>query len=353
MFKRTLLCLTLSLMLQPAWTQTQASAKSSYQCESASPKLNEKSYVKLGGIEQWVTIKGENCANPMILFLSGGPGNPLSPFSDAIYGAWAKQFTLVQWDQRGAGMTYGRKPPAPEEKLTIAQMTQDGIELARYLTQRYGQKKVILWGSSWGSILGVHMAKAAPELFYAYLGTAQIVEQKENQARSYASLLQLANDAKDQEALAILQGVGAPPWLDPRSFGKVRRVIRKYEAKLTPPAPASWWQPAADYSSAQALEAYEAGEDYSYLNMVGLKNDGLLSQVNLPKLGSDFAIPMFFIQGKHDLLATPDVVQRYHDSLRAPQKQLVILEQAGHDPNQVVVDAQYRLLIEKIRPLIK
>ncbi|WP_426688809.1 alpha/beta fold hydrolase [Rhodanobacter ginsengiterrae] len=322
-------------------------------CTSAREKLDEKGFVRIGGIEQWVAVKGDSCANPIILFISGGPGNPLSPYADAVYGAWSKDFTLVQWDQRGAGMTYGRSPPAADALLTIRQMRDDGNELAAWLGHRYGKKKVILWGSSWGSILAVHMAKAHPELFYAYLGTSQIVNNRDNQAVSYAGLLALVRAAGDQPSLAVLQGVGAPPWTDPRSFGKVRRVIRKYEAKVTTPAPAKWWAPVAEYSTAKARADYEAGEDYSFINFVGMHGDGMASQVDLPALGTDFAMPVFFVEGKHDLLATPDVARRYYDSLKAPEKAMVVLEHAGHDPNQDVVDAEYKILRERILPLTK
>ena len=322
-------------------------------CASPAQKVDEKGFVSIGGIEQWVTVKGDSCANPIILFLSGGPGNPLSPYADAIYGAWSRDFTLVQWDQRGAGMTYGRSPPAPDARLTIRQMSDDGAELAAYLARRFGKKKVILWGSSWGSVLGVHMAKARPELFYAYLGTAQVVSNRENQAVSYARLLGLVRAADDKASLAVLESAGAPPWTDPRSFGKVRRVIRKFEAKVTTPPPAAWWKPAAEYATPKALADYEAGEDYSFLNFVGLKGDGMASQVDLPRLGTDFAIPMFFVLGAQDLLATPDVARRYYDSLKAPQKHLVLLEHAGHDPNQDVIDAEYKILKERILPLTK
>ena len=354
--KITALCAAVLLAVQPAIAVAGAApapAMTAPACASAAQRVDEKGFVSIGGIEQWVTVKGDSCANPVILFLSGGPGNPLSPYSDAVFGAWTKDFTLVQWDQRGAGMTYGRSPPAPDEALSIKQMSDDGAELAAYLAHRFGKEKVILWGSSWGSILGVHMAKAHPELFYAYLGTAQVVNNQENESVSYAKLLGLVRAADDQTSLAVLEGVGTPPWTDPRSFGKVRRVIRKYEAKVTTPAPEAWWNRAAEYTTPQALADYEAGEEYSFLNFVGLKGDGMAAQVDLPKLGTDFAIPMFFVEGAQDLLATPDVAQRYYDSLTAPQKDLVLLERAGHDPNQDVVDAEYRILMERILPLTK
>ena len=315
--------------------------------------IDQSGFVPINGIEQWVTVKGDDCANPIILFVHGGPGNPLSPFSDAIFAPWRKQFTVVQYDQRGSGMTYGKSTPADGTPLTIAQLRDDGNAVAAWLAARYGKQKVILWGSSWGSILAVHMAKARPELFYAYVGTAQVVSYRDNQAATYQYLLGLTKEKGDAAGAEVLQSVGAPPWSDPRSFGKVRKIIRRQEALVTTPPPAMWWQAAPVYTSAKAQADYEAGEDYSFLNFVGLHGDGMFSQVDLPKLGTDFAIPMFFVHGEHDMLSRPEVAQRYVASLRAPAKDIVMVPKAGHDPNQPIVDAEYKVLVERVLPLTK
>ena len=119
-----------------------------------------------------------------MLFLHGGPGNMLSPYADAIFGGWKKHFTLVHWDQRGVGRTYRRNPPPEGSALTIARMTEDGLAVAEYLTERLGQPKVVLVGGSWGSILAVHMIKSRPALFSAYVGFAQVVSYEENQKAS-------------------------------------------------------------------------------------------------------------------------------------------------------------------------
>jgi len=322
-------------------------------CATGHGPLDEKGYIAIGGIEQWLTIKGSNCANPVILVVHGGPGNPLSQYSDVIYGPWTSDFTIVQWDQRGSGMTFGRSRPAPDTPLTIDRLTGDGVEVAAYVTRHLAKKQVILFGSSWGSVLAVNMAKAQPALFSAYLGSSQMVGYHQNQPASYAGLLNQVRSANDMASLAVLESVGAPPWTDPRSFGKVRRVIRKYEIAVTTPAPDAWWEPAQEYASAKAKADYDEGEEYSFLNFVGLHGDGMFSQVNLPKLGSDFAMPVFLVQGARDLLTTPDVTRQYFDSIRAPQKALVLVPDAGHDPNPPMVDAQLRLLKERILPLAR
>jgi pimeloyl-ACP methyl ester carboxylesterase len=199
-------------------------------------KLSEQGFVPIGGQEQWVTLNGEDCKKPAILFLHGGPGNPLSPFAQNLYGSWAKDFTLVQWDQRGAGQTFGRNPGTAESILTLDQMVNDGIAVAEWVGQRLGQKKLILMGSSWGSVLGVHMAKRRPDLFHAYVGTAQMVSYQANEAASYAQTLALATAADDKKTVAALQAIGLPPRTDPRAFGVLRRAIRAYEGKASTPA---------------------------------------------------------------------------------------------------------------------
>lgn len=352
MITRSALLLSALLSLA-ASSQAAPAAPPSFGCATPHQSVDQQGFVPIGGIDQWVTVKGDDCANPLILFVHGGPGNPLSPYSDALYGAWAKQFTLVHWDQRGAGMTYGKNKPAEDVKLTIAQLRDDGNQLAAWLSAKYGKRKVIVWGSSWGSILAVHMVKARPQLFYAYLGTAQVVGYRANQSVSYPKLVGLVRAAGDAPALAVLESVGTPPWTDPRSFGKVRKIIRKYEARATMPAPAAWWTPAPLYATPKAQADYEAGEDYSFIQFVGMHGDGMFSTVDLPALGLDFAIPMFFVEGEHDLLATPDVAQRYYESIKAPMKDLVLLPHSGHDPNPEVIDAEYKILVDKILPLTK
>ncbi|OYU44148.1 MAG: proline iminopeptidase, partial [Burkholderiales bacterium PBB4] len=281
----------------------------------------------------------------------GGPGNPNTPYADAVYGAWAQDFTLVQWDQRGAGKTFGRNPGTADSVLTIDLMASDGLAIAEYAAKRMGQKKVILMGSSWGSVLGVHMALRRPDLFHAYVGTAQLVSQRANLAAFYAKTLELAGAAADEKTVAALTALGAPPWQNPRAFGIVRRASRALEAARTTAPPAHWWRPAAAYATPQALAEAEAGEDYSWLQFVGLKNNGIAATIDLPAQGTRFALPVFLVQGTEDLLTPLRVTQPYFDSIEAPTKALVLVPLAGHDPNAPTVAAQWRVLKERVLPL--
>lgn len=314
--------------------------------------IAEEGFVPIGGIEQWVVVRGNDCANPVVLIVHGGPGNPSTPFAGNLYGSWEKDFTLVQWDQRGSGKTFAQNPGTVDHPLSMAQLASDGVEVATYATRRLGKRQVILFGGSWGSALAVNMLKLRPELFSAYQGSSQMVEYRANQDATYKRAMELTRAAGDKEAVAALEALGTPPWENPRAFGIVRRITRRYEAKVTQPAPDAWWKYPPQYSTAAYKAAYTAGEDYSYIQLVGMKGDGMLSRVDLPALGTTFPMPVFIIQGKEDLVTMPSVTKAYFDRIKAPVKKYILLDRVGHDPNPLMVDTQYRVLKTQIAPLV-
>ncbi|MCV2367914.1 alpha/beta fold hydrolase [Roseateles oligotrophus] len=319
----------------------------------AATPVDEEGFRRIGGIEQWVTIHGQDKSKPVLLFLHGGPGSPLSPFAKRIYGDWSRDFVLVQWDQRGAGLSFGRNPEQAGSSLTLERMVADGLELTERLQQQFGPRKVLLMGGSWGSVLGVQMAKLRPDLFAVYVGTAQLVSAQANGAASYKQTLALAEAAGDAGTVSALKAIGPPPHRDPRAFGVLRRAIRAYEAKGSMPAPRDWWQSEARYQSADAQAATEEGEEYSFLQFVGLAGDGILSKIDLPALGPEYLIPMHFIQGELDLLTPLTVTQGFVDSIRAPEKSLTVVPLAGHDPNPALIEAQHRLLLRAAQQMSK
>ena len=130
--------------------------------------------VMLGGVEQGMLIRGSNVDNPVLLYLHGGPGtSELGMVRQHNMPALEKHFTVVVWDQRGAGMSYSARHP--ESAMTVEQFIADTHELTQLLRQRFGQAKVYLVGHSWGSALGVLTAQRYPDLHHAYVGVGQVV----------------------------------------------------------------------------------------------------------------------------------------------------------------------------------
>ena len=131
-------------------------------------KIEEGQFVEIGALTQWIQIRGENRDNPILLVLHGGPGLAFSAFTP-IFRSWERDFTLVQWDQPGAGKTLSRNGRAASaDTLTIERTAQDGIQVVEWVLRHLNQRTLILFAASWGTVLGTIMVKRRPDLFSAY-----------------------------------------------------------------------------------------------------------------------------------------------------------------------------------------
>lgn len=316
--------------------------------------IDEEKFITLGGIEQWITIKGKDITKPVILFLHGGPGSVMTPYDEAIYGEWEKDFILVNWDQRGAGRTFGRNAPTEinedywiKNPLTVEQMTEDGIELSEYLIKHLGKEKIILMGTSWGSILGVKIVLKRPELFYTYIGHAQFVNFLENTKYAWQKVLKMAKTNNDEESVEKLESLGEPLYYSAKSYGQLLRVVKKYERESSTPAPDTWWKLAPEYDNEKDSKNRYGGDDYSFLYFVGDKKLGIKSMVSgidFNKDGLEFTIPVYLIQGEEDILTPKEITKPYFEKIIAPVKKYFLLPGAAHGYNQSVVDKQYEIL---------
>ena len=301
-------------------------------------QIKEEKFIQINGIEQWITIKGDS-TKPAVLFIHGGPGSPISPY-DIAFKNWEKDFVIAQWDQRGTAKTYGRN--APDEltpaylkanPLTIEQMTFDGIAVAEYLIQHLGKQKIILFGTSWGSILGVEMALKKPELFYAYIGHSQMVNPIASNVFAYQKVLQLAQNSKDMKSLNILNEIGIPPYDLAKKSGQLMRIIKKYQQQKSIPAPAFWWEVADGYNTEKDSLNRSDGDDYSFVNFVGDKKLGItsmVSNINFIKDGFVFKIPVYFIQGEEDIQTPAKINKKYFKQIIAPKKKFILLPKTDH-----------------------
>ncbi|MCA1247217.1 alpha/beta fold hydrolase [Massilia sp. MS-15] len=332
-----------SILAALALASPLAQAAGSTACQPGQP-IRDSGYVKIGGIAQWISIDGADCAKPALLLVHGGPGNPISIYENDPYASWTRDYVVVHWDQRASGLTWGRNAPAEDTPLTLAQMRDDGIALSRHLLARLGKRKLVLLGSSWGSILGGHMAAHGPELYCAWMPVAQVVNGADTMRASREIILARARAAGDQATVERITALGAPPWTNPRNFGILRRAVRKYEALVSDPATAAWMAWKAARNTPKARADYEAAEDYSYIQFIGMKGDGIASTVDMAAQAARFGMPVYMVHGDQDLLAPKEIAQRYFARIAAPRKQLVVVERAGHDPNIPLIDAQARLL---------
>lgn len=352
-YRATIFSMNIIILFLLLTIPTFTNAQSEIIKKDSAPKsaILEEKFVLINGIEQWVTIKGES-SKPIILFLHGGPGSPISPYADNLYKNLEKDFITVQWDQRGTGKTFGRYAPeelTPEylktNPLTLDLMTNDGIELSEYLLKHLGKQKIILFGTSWGSALGVKIAIKRPDLFYAYVGHSQIVNPAID-IEFYNKIYKIAERKNDKEALEMLDTVGKPPYYRAKKVGQLFRILKKYEKANSIPAPESWFVVSLAYDNAKDNQNRSDGDDYSFVNYAGdnkLGVQAMSATINLMKDNLDFKIPVYLIQGDEDILTPKEITKKYFHKIKAPKKKYYLLPKTAHGFNESVLKTQYKI----------
>jgi pimeloyl-ACP methyl ester carboxylesterase len=333
--------------MQPALKFLRARSARDYAI-TAPNGIDEASYVKIGGIEQWITIRGEDRKNPVLLLLHGGPGDATNPWGYAGFRNWLKYFTVVQWDQRGAGRTFGRNGEAVAPSITIERMTQDGVELSELLAKRLQKTKIVLVGHSWGSILGVFMAKARPELFYAFVGTGQVADPKRNYAVAYAALVEKATREGNSQALQELKDAGPPPYEDGKGYAVQRKWANRFEGGDVFIASMLGFALAAPGYSLADINDWFDGQNVSAEHLVPVT-----STLDAKLLGGEFAVPVFVIQGAEDFTTPTSLAKSYLESLDAPSKAFATIDGAGHFAVFTKQDMFLKELRARVLPLIR
>jgi pimeloyl-ACP methyl ester carboxylesterase len=203
------------------------------------------------------------------------------------------------------------------ETMSVDRMAQDGIELAELLTKHLGEK-IVLLGHSYGSILGVHMVKRRPDLFHAYVGTGQVSDMRRSWQLSYAHVLATAHARGDRRAVKELEEIGPPPHDSMDKVVVQFRWLGNYAVESDQVATGRLILRAPDYS---LRDIYHYVRGFAVVPTWRLYQEMLTA--DLPALGPDFQLPVFFFQGAEDETAQTAPAKEYFASIVAPHKELV------------------------------
>lgn len=310
--------------------------------------INEEMFVTAGGIQQWLQIRGRDRDNPVILILHGGPGFSYIPFTPNFQ-SWEENFTVVQWDQRGAGKTYGRNGKAGSAPVSIEQITSDGIEVAGFLRGHLNKKKIILLAHSWGTIPGLAMAMKRPDLFYAYVGTGQIANMPRNEEVSYDLILDHLRAAGNDTAAAKLEELGRPPYKDIKTW-----MIKGRLAVMNTPPSASGRELPNVFTSALFAPGYSLRDAYHLFDAFGFSSETLYDEMmayDAKPLGTKFDLPILIVQGEDDIQSPAVLAREFFNTIEAPQKEFVSLKGEGHTALLLLPEVFLQELVDKVRPL--
>jgi pimeloyl-ACP methyl ester carboxylesterase len=284
--------------------------------------------VQIGGITQWIRIRGTSAANPVLLLMQQGPGLPIineaRDFERRL--GLEREFTVVYWDQRGTGLS------SRTDELSAEPMVDDTVSMLELLRERFDQKTVIA-GFSFGATFAAQAAARRPELVAALIATAMDIDVPFAEKHTYDFVLSTARRQGNRRAIRQLQKLGAPPHVEAKQFITRARWAANFGGVT---ANATF-----NTLTRELLGSLRRSPDYSLadtirtLRAIRASQAALLPQLattDLVRTMRALDVPIVIAQGRHDQVAPAEAAQRFYDSLTAPSKQLVWFENSAHTP---------------------
>lgn len=308
--------------------------------------IQEQLKLHIGGIDQWVSIRGRDLRNPVLLVLHGGPASPDMPLAWTFQSPWEDYFTVVEWDQRGAGKTYASNTEAAMAPgMTIDGMTHDAAQVVQYLRKRFHKDKIFLMGHSWGSVLGVELAQRHPDWFYAYVSVGQIVNMRRNEETGFAYAIREARTHGNAEAVRELDAIAPYPGSKGLTLDRigVRGKWEMYYGGL------AWGRKDFQW----AADAWHLSPGYGESDVKAIDKGSLFSLKHLlqPLLAVDFddttqfGCPVVMFVGAHDYTTSYQLGEQWYDKIRAPSKRLVVFADSAH---MIMLEQPGRFLVHLV-----
>jgi len=290
--------------------------------------------IKVGGINQYLIMRGIDSTKPILLFLHGGPGTPEISYLKKYNPKLEKDFVVVYWQQRGAGKSYNTSIPI--ESMNIQQFVSDAKEVSEYLIERFNQDKIYLMGHSWGSFLGIKTVNEHPNLYHAYFGIGQVVDQYRSEIISFEWVKEQAKLKKDKSGIKHLDALDFPSkndhstkWLN---FLLVERsyidkyyggLLRNYKGRADTVLPLLL---AKEYTLLDKLN-YTRGAFFSFEHLwAEVMHSNFFDSIDSLKT------PVHFLHGLYDYQTTHLVAKEFYDQLKAVDKSFFTFHHSAHSP---------------------
>lgn len=293
--------------------------------------------VKLGGVRQAVMIRGTKASNPVLVYLHGGPGFPMLPFepNEESMRRLEREFTIVYWEQRGTGKSFSRR--LNKENMTVDHFVEDTRQLIEYVQRKLNTDKVFLWGHSWGSNVGALFAARYPEYLHAYVSTGQSVNPFQNERLAYQYVLEKAQEENNRNALRELARIDTlTENYRLKDALTVRKWVYRYGGIVSEMENARPYVDIAEIQTMLTSRFYSLEDRYNLLRNPYFSAEMLwenLKGIDLEKQAAQIDVPVFFLVGRHDIIVSHVLANRYFQNLKAPQgKSLVWFEQSAHRP---------------------
>jgi pimeloyl-ACP methyl ester carboxylesterase len=299
---------------------------------------------------QWILIRSQNIDNPILLYVHGGPGTSQLTLNKNNTIPLEKYFTIVNWDQRGAGKSYHAIKDTG--RMNINQFVSDIIELTLYLENRFGKNKITLVGHSWGTVISTLAASKRPDLFNAYIGIGQMSNMLESEKISYQWTLQQSESAGDSASVKKLTQSGPPPYTGnwKSKFMSERRILGMYGGEYYGSNKGAF---VPVLNSLIFSTEYTLPDRINFFRGILGSSDLIfpeLMKVNLFNQAPHLDVPVWFMLGRHDYEVPSILSEQYFNFLNAPAKNIIWFENSSHMPNTEERDLFNKIMVEKVLP---
>lgn len=315
--------------------------------------VSEKSFIKIGGVEQGVFIRGKNTRNPVILFLHGGPGMPEYFLAEKHLEGLEEHFTVCYWEQRGGGISYS--PHLSPERITVEQLISDAIEVTNYLCQRFEQEKIYLLAHSWGSLIGIQTVKQSPQLYHAYVGVGQVSQMAESERRGHSYILEQYAMAGKESMVKKLTAYDVMESDDAlRSFfNSALRDKAMHELGIGTMRDMKSVVTGA-FFPIMMCKAYSPREKVNiWRAKIFLRNKTFLIDqlfaADLTDKVPQVETPVYFISGQRDYTVNYHLSKAYLRQILAPLKGFYTFEQSAHSPLFEEPEKFVQIMMEDVR----
>lgn len=295
-----------------------------------SSSISELLPLSIGGIKQWIYIRGENRNYPILLILHGGPGTGQIGYARRWQTELEKHFVVVNWDQRGTGLSFSNK--ISYTSMTISHFINDTISVTDYLREVFQKDKIYLAGHSWGSIPGILAVQKAPDRYFRYFGVSQLIDFRANDLLSYKKLLEKAEKEKNNTAVKALTKIGPPPWKKHKDEDIHRKVLQELGGGVS-----------QDGKLVRSfLKQMIIGGEYTFIDMVNYLRGQQFSKaatkkelqnLSISKSIQSLEIPICFCMGKYDLTVPYEPAETFLKKLSSPEKQWIWFDHSAHSPH--------------------
>ncbi|MBA3536016.1 MAG: alpha/beta hydrolase [Tatlockia sp.] len=296
------------------------------------PSMTELQEVSLHGSKQWIYITGQQESNPVLLVLHGGPGFAMLPLFHEKLPELETTFTVVNWDQRGAGKSYSNT--IPTDSMTLNQLVEDAHELTQILKKKFHKNRIFLLGHSSGSIIGVRLIRQYPEDYSSYIGVGQVVNFAENENDSYDFALKSAIQNNNRKAEKQLKATGRPDkqgdYRTEEGYEITSHWVEYFGGSLS------------NHSNLDTLydlifshSVYKGAEKKilkGYEFSQSIFEDNQMREFDLVKELQGVAIPVYILAGRNDFDTPVTLIKKYFDQLNIPSKKYIEFSNSAHFP---------------------